>query len=590
MTTFALIFLLARAFSSGCAALTGVEAISNGVPAFRKPKSKNAATTLLLLGADRDHDDAERHRAGQADGPAATSTPHDLDRLTPRRRAAAGRLRPAHGDRPDRPRRSSTTSRPASTSSSPMTGVILVLAANTAFNGFPVLGSILAQDGYAPARAGLARRPAGLQQRHRLPGGDGDRPDPGLRRRVDPADPALHRRRLRVVQPQPARHDPALDPAPEDRDATPPCGAGCIRSRVINAFGLAFTAVVLVIVLVTKFLAGAWIAILAMIVFFMLMRGIRRHYDNVERGARRRRGRQGAARPGCTRSCWSPSCTSRRCGRSPSPRRPGPTCSRRVYVAVDADGDQPAARGVGRAQHRRAAQGAALAVPRADPADRRVRHARSGKANPRGVVAVYIPEYVVGRWWEQLLHNQTALRLKGRLLFTPGVMVTSVPYQLRSSAVAARARGARGRLGAARPTLRRGQRRRPGRRPTGRSRDEPATRQPPTPAAKQPRGASRVGERFEAVVGPVAHGGHCVVRLDPTGGPGGLRPARDARRAGRRSRSPRAPTATGSGAATRSRCSSRRRTGSPPPCPYAGPGCCGGCDFQHVDAAGASAR
>jgi hypothetical protein len=55
------------------------------------------------------------------------------------------------------------------------------------------------------------------------------------------------------------------------------------------------------------------------------------------------------------------------------------------------------------------------------------------KANPRGVVAVYIPEYVVGRWWEQLLHNQTALRLKGRLLFTPGVMVTSVPYQLRSS-------------------------------------------------------------------------------------------------------------------------------------------------------------
>ena len=56
--------------------------------------------------------------------------------------------------------------------------------------------------------------------------------------------------------------------------------------------------------------------------------------------------------------------------------------------------------------------------------------------NPRGVVAVYIPEYVVGRWWEQLLHNQTALRLKGRLLFTPGVMVTSVPYQLRSSQLA----------------------------------------------------------------------------------------------------------------------------------------------------------
>ena len=55
------------------------------------------------------------------------------------------------------------------------------------------------------------------------------------------------------------------------------------------------------------------------------------------------------------------------------------------------------------------------------------------EAQPRGVVAVFIPEYVVGRWWEQLLHNQTALRLKTRLLFTPGVMMTSVPYQLRSS-------------------------------------------------------------------------------------------------------------------------------------------------------------
>jgi hypothetical protein len=53
--------------------------------------------------------------------------------------------------------------------------------------------------------------------------------------------------------------------------------------------------------------------------------------------------------------------------------------------------------------------------------------------SPRDVVTVFIPEYVVGRWWEQLLHNQSALRLKSRLLFQSGVMVTSVPYQLRSS-------------------------------------------------------------------------------------------------------------------------------------------------------------
>ena len=82
-------------------------------------------------------------------------------------------------------------------------------------------------------------------------------------------------------------------------------------------------------------------------------------------------------------------------------------------------------------------------------------------ANPRGVVAVYIPEYVVGRWWEQLLHNQTALRLKGRLLFTPGVMVTSVPYQLRSS-VAAIEREAREDLRARAGDVRRGTASRPG--------------------------------------------------------------------------------------------------------------------------------
>ena len=58
---------------------------------------------------------------------------------------------------------------------------------------------------------------------------------------------------------------------------------------------------------------------------------------------------------------------------------------------------------------------------------------RIRRDSPRDVVTVFIPEYVVGHWWEQLLHNQSALRLKGRLLYQPGVMVTSVPYQLASS-------------------------------------------------------------------------------------------------------------------------------------------------------------
>ena len=57
---------------------------------------------------------------------------------------------------------------------------------------------------------------------------------------------------------------------------------------------------------------------------------------------------------------------------------------------------------------------------------------RIRRQSPRDVVTVFIPEYVVGHWWEQLLHNQRALRLKSRLLFQPAVMVTSAPYQLES--------------------------------------------------------------------------------------------------------------------------------------------------------------
>ena len=81
------------------------------------------------------------------------------------------------------------------------------------------------------------------------------------------------------------------------------------------------------------------------------------------------------------------------------------------------------------------------------------------RPSPRDVVAVYIPEYVVEHWWEQLLHNQSALRLKARLLFQPGVMVTSVPWRLRTRR-RARARAVHSRSSDhGRPSSRRGRRR-----------------------------------------------------------------------------------------------------------------------------------
>ncbi|MEZ5160028.1 MAG: amino acid permease, partial [Marmoricola sp.] len=153
ISQFAMVFLLARAFSSGCAALTGVEAISNGVPAFRKPKSKNAATTLLLLALIAvtmlmsivllarelglkyvDPHDIDRLR--QPDG---SPMPKGFDQHT----VVAQIARAVFSDFP-----------PGFYFVVAMTGIILVLAANTAFNGFPVLGSILARDGFAPRQLG----------------------------------------------------------------------------------------------------------------------------------------------------------------------------------------------------------------------------------------------------------------------------------------------------------------------------------------------------------------------------------------------------------------------------------------------------
>ncbi|MGH3508898.1 MAG: APC family permease, partial [Nocardioidaceae bacterium] len=147
ISTGALIFLLARAFSSGCAALTGVEAISNGVPAFRKPKSRNAATTLLLLGTIAVTMLLSIIILARQMGLRYVD-PNDLSRL----RDAQGNKMPAGFDEHTV---IAQISRAVFNNFTPgfyfvvaMTGIILVLSANTAFNGFPVLGSILARDGF----------------------------------------------------------------------------------------------------------------------------------------------------------------------------------------------------------------------------------------------------------------------------------------------------------------------------------------------------------------------------------------------------------------------------------------------------------
>ena len=432
LTTVALIFMLARAFSSGSVALTGVEAISNGVPAFRKPKSRNAATTLLLLGLIaitmmlsvitlarqmglRYVDPRDVDRLLRADG-TPVGADYDQDTVVAQIAKALFEGFP-----------------PGFYLLVVITGVVLVLAANTAFNGFPVLGSILAEDGLAPRALG--------SRGDRLAYSNGIVFLSGMAILLIWAFDAEVTRLIQLYivgvfvsftlsQLGMIRHWTRHLRA----EKHPAVRRRMQRSRAINAVGLCFTGVVLVIVLVTKFLAGAWIAVTAMALFFMVMQAISGHYRNValELAA----DEEDKVLPTRVHAIVL-------VGRLHKPtlralafaKASRPNVLEGVYVATD---PQQTNRMLTEWDERNL--GVPLKVlhsPYRELARPIVEYAQEIRAaNPRGVVAVYIPEYVVGRWWEQLLHNQTALRLKGRLLFSPGVMVISVPFQLRSSVIA----------------------------------------------------------------------------------------------------------------------------------------------------------
>ncbi|NUR08377.1 MAG: APC family permease [Nocardioidaceae bacterium] len=428
----AMVFLLARAFSSGCAALTGVEAISNGVPAFRKPKSRNAATTLLLLALIAVTMLMSIILLAYNMGLKYVD-PSDLDRL----RQPDGSPLPAgyvqHTVIAQIARAVFDNFTPGFYFVIAMTGIILVLAANTAFNGFPVLGSILARDGYLPRQ--LASRGDRLAYSNgililafmaiALIVAFDAQVTKLIQLYIVGVFVSFNLSQLGMIRHWTRHLKTETDPATRRR---------MMRSRAINTFGLGMTAVVFVVVLLTKFLAGAWIAILAMGSFFLIMRGIRRHYDNVGRELLVEADDQ--VLPTRVHAIVLVSKVHKPTMRAlayAKATRPN------VLEAVLVDTDSASTSRILEEWDERRIDVPlkVLYSPYREVIRPIVDYVRSIRdANPRGVVAVYIPEYVVGRWWEQLLHNQTALRLKGRLLFTPGVMVTSVPYQLRSSVLA----------------------------------------------------------------------------------------------------------------------------------------------------------
>jgi len=202
---------------------------------------------------------------------------------------------------------------------------------------------------------------------------------------------------------------------------------------VINAVGAFMSGTVLVVVLVTKFLEGARYAILAMAVLFVLMLGINRHYRRVSEELTIADDEDAQLLPSRVHAIVLVSKLHKPAARALAyARATRPTYLEAVTVEVDPEDTRAL-----QAEWTRRDVPVPLKVLASPfrevtrPVVDYVKSLRSG--SPRDVVMVYIPEYVLGRWYEQVLHNQSALRLKARLLFTPGVMVASVPWQLRSS-------------------------------------------------------------------------------------------------------------------------------------------------------------
>ncbi|GAA2728112.1 APC family permease [Actinocorallia aurantiaca] len=423
------VFLLLRAFASGCAALTGVEAISNGVPAFRRPKGQNAAKTLAMLGL-----------VAMTMFGGVTALAYLTD---------AKAADPIHGSHLIDPRTGEDVSgaqntvitqvaktvfsnfTPMYALLTAMTALILILAANTAYNGFPVLGSVLAQNRYLP------------RQLHTR--GDKLAFSNGILMLAGAAIVLIYAFQADVTkliqlyivgvfvsftvsQTGMVRHWNRLLRTETDARRR----REMKTSRLINAIGLVITGAVLVIVLITKFTHGAWIVCIAMPVLFVLMRGIRTHYDRV--AVELEPDEEEYALPARNHAIVLVSKIHKPTLRAVAyARATRPSTLEAVTVAVDAEEavsleeewdalDLPVPLKILDSPYRE------ITRPILDY----VRNVR--RKSPRDVVSVYIPEYVVGHWWEHVLHNQSALRLKGRLLFQPGVMVISVPWQLASSA------------------------------------------------------------------------------------------------------------------------------------------------------------
>ena len=391
------LFILLRGFSSGAVALTGVEAISNGVPAFRRPEPRNAAVTLtwmafilgtLFLGVSILAHHLRPYPSEQVTVFA------QMGKQVFGNNAVFWILQLA-------------------------TAGILTLAANTAYADFPRLSSIIARDGYLPRQ--LANRGdrlvfsngilvlAGVAALLIVAFG-------GKTNALIPLYAVGVFISFTLSQAGMVRH--------HQREREPHWKRGV----AINGVGSAATALVAVIIAVTKFAKGAWIPLILIPVIVLLFKVIKSHYSGVAAGLKvpvdykpRRMNHTvvvlvGSVHRGVLEALAY--------AKSLHPDR---------LLAVTIVSDEEEQEKIEQAWRERGIDVPLEIVhsPYRELTTPILRFVDELDARyPDSIVTVVLPEFVVGSWWSQLLHNQSALFLKGRLLFRKGTVVTSVPYHL----------------------------------------------------------------------------------------------------------------------------------------------------------------
>jgi len=421
----AFILLLLRAFASGCAALTGVEAISNGVPAFRTPKIKNAQKTLMAMGAVA---------ILLFSGLVAIAVIGGVHYIDCTHEAFKTLETCAVDGSPQRSLIAQMASATFGNNSIPffliqaVTAAVLLLAANTAFNGFPLLGSVLATDHYAPKS--LSTR--------------GDRLifSNGVIALSVTAIVLLVLFQADVTtliqlyiigvfvsftlgQTGMVRHwRRMLREGCEDRGAV-------YRGLAINAVGALMTASVLIIVTVTKFTHGAWIVFVIMPVLFLLMLGVNRYYRDVDKEIE--------ADP-VTRFGAKGDHAIVLVGRMQKPVLKAldyAIAARHDSIeAVHVSIDEAATAQLEKEwiEQNIKVPLNVLESPYRDISAPLVKYIKKRReTHGSEVVTIYTPQYIVGHWWEHALHNHKARRIRHKLSLVHGVVIALVPWLLDSS-------------------------------------------------------------------------------------------------------------------------------------------------------------